>query len=175
MVLMAGLTGTGKSGLARALGRELGWPVIDKDVFKSRLLDAGMPDKAAGRTSYDITLTVAEDLLVGQRLSVIVDTPALYPEVMDRATRIAETGGARLKVIYCTLDLDARTVRLANRQGLRSQPSAPHAHEGDGTKLFGHLPADTLRVVTDRPVADLLAEVLTYLGPRARSRYRPPG
>jgi predicted kinase len=161
--MMAGLTGTGKSALARALGRELGWPVVDKDVFKSRLLDAGMPDKAAGGTSYDLTLTLAEDLLVGQGLSVIVDTPALYPEVLDRAGKVAEAGGANLKVIYCGLDLDARRTRLANRQGLRSQPSAPHAIEGDGTGLFGHLPPDALRITTDRPVADLLPRVLGYV------------
>ncbi len=160
---MAGLTGTGKSALARSLGRELGWPVIDKDVFKSRLLDAGMPDKVAGGRSYDLTLSVAEDMLVGQGLSVIVDSPALYPEVTKRAARIAHTASARLKVVHCVLDLEARRVRLAGRVGLRSQPSAPHAHEGDGTGLFGHLPADTLRVVTDRPVEDVLRAVLAYL------------
>jgi len=34
LVLMAGLPGAGKTTLAYALGRELGWQVIDKDTYK---------------------------------------------------------------------------------------------------------------------------------------------
>lgn len=163
LVMMAGLTGTGKSGLACALGRELGWPVIDKDVFKSKLLDEGVPEESAGGLSYSLALATTEDLLVRQRLSVIMDSPALYPEVLERATRIAAAAEARLKVVYCTLDLDTRRTRLARRTGLRSQPSAPHAREGDGASMFDHLPVHALRVVTDRPVAALLPSVLAYL------------
>ena len=34
LAALGGLPGIGKSGLARGVGRELGWPVPDKDDFK---------------------------------------------------------------------------------------------------------------------------------------------
>ncbi|MEU8358303.1 AAA family ATPase [Nonomuraea sp. NPDC048882] len=39
VVLVNGLPGSGKSTLARALGRELGWPVLSKDAIKETLAD----------------------------------------------------------------------------------------------------------------------------------------
>lgn len=39
LVVMAGLSGAGKSTLALALGRALGWPVLDKDSIKAPLLE----------------------------------------------------------------------------------------------------------------------------------------
>lgn len=38
LVMFAGLPGTGKSTLALALGKSLGWPVIDKDILNAVLL-----------------------------------------------------------------------------------------------------------------------------------------
>ena len=40
LVLMAGLPGGSKTMLALALGKELGWPVLDKDTVKTTLLEA---------------------------------------------------------------------------------------------------------------------------------------
>jgi predicted ATPase len=41
LVLMVGLPGAGKSTLALALGRALGWPVVDKDIFDAVARTAG--------------------------------------------------------------------------------------------------------------------------------------
>src|SRR5712691_8470492 len=53
LVLMAGLPGTGKSTLARALGHGLGWHVIDKDRHKAVLMKQGLEDERAGKVSYE--------------------------------------------------------------------------------------------------------------------------
>jgi predicted kinase len=87
LVLMAGLPGAGKTTLALALGRALGWPVVDKDTLKSPLLKLGIANEVAGPASYTLLLALARDLLVHQRLSVILDSPAAYPRVVAGRAR----------------------------------------------------------------------------------------
>jgi predicted kinase len=164
LVVMAGLPGSGKSTLALALGRALGWPVLDKDTLKSTLLAAGMEDLAAGRTSYDLFYALARDLFARQRLCVILDSPTFYPRQVETSVALAREANAALKVVLCLADSDVRAPRIAMRQRVASQPGAiVDAEDGDGLRRFAHLPADTLTVRTERPLAELLAEVRAYV------------
>ena len=43
MIALKGFSGSGKSTLGRALSRQLGWPIIDKDDIKD-LIDGRAPD-----------------------------------------------------------------------------------------------------------------------------------
>jgi predicted kinase len=52
LVLLAGLSGSGKTTLALAIGKRLGWPVLDKDSVRSPLLELGAPEELAGQASY---------------------------------------------------------------------------------------------------------------------------
>ncbi|MEO7077131.1 MAG: AAA family ATPase [Ktedonobacterales bacterium] len=70
---MAGLPGAGKTTLA--LGRALGWPVVDKDTLKSSLLDGDVPEELAGPASYKLLLAMGRDLCARQGLTVILDSP----------------------------------------------------------------------------------------------------
>ena len=167
LVLMAGLPGAGKTVLTLALGQALGWPVIDKDTLKSPLLALGVPESVAGPASYDLLLALARDLLVEQRLSVILDSPAAYAIVLARAGELAGSAGADLKVVLCLAPRDVRSRRVAARAGRPSQQASLLDTAEDGQERFGHLPANTLRVDTTRPLAELVTDVLTYLpGPR---------
>ena len=96
-----GCPGSGKTTLALALSHALGWPMLDKDTLKSVLLTCGIAEALAGPASYEVLLSLGRDLLVEQRLSVILDSPAGYPSVVERAQAIALDGGARLSVILC--------------------------------------------------------------------------
>ncbi len=55
LIAMKGMAGCGKSTLARALSRELGWPLIDKDDIKD-LLDGHA--QASGPLSYAIMFNI---------------------------------------------------------------------------------------------------------------------
>jgi predicted kinase len=162
LVLMAGAPGAGKSTLALAIGRALGWPVVDKDTLKSALLEAGTTDARAGPLSYDLMFEVGRDVLVRQRQSVILDSPAAYPRCVERATQIAAEAGGRLRVVCCVADDAVRAARLGTRRTLRSQLTAGTFQSG--SERFAHLPGDALTLDSARPLADLLSEALAYIG-----------
>ncbi|MGH7537112.1 MAG: AAA family ATPase, partial [Gemmatimonadales bacterium] len=88
LVLMKGPPGSGKSTIATALGRRLGWPVIDKDAVRDLL-----PDELGG-ISYEAMLALAErQLSIG--LNVIADSPLGYARAYAKAHAVAASSDAR--------------------------------------------------------------------------------
>jgi predicted kinase len=164
LVLLAGPPGAGKTTLALAVGEALRWPVIDKDTLKSAMLAAGIAEDLAGPASYDLLLDVGRDLLLHQRLSVLLDSPATYPVVVERATALAREAGATLRVVLCLADRELRTRRLAARVARPSQWAVDASAIEDGRREWaGHLPPETLAIRTERPLLDQVTEVLAYL------------
>ncbi len=91
---MKGPPGSGKSAIARELGRSLGWPVIDKDDVRDLL-----PDEIGG-VSYAAMLAVARRQLL-QGMSVIADSPLGYARSYNEALRIAAEASALAVVVEC--------------------------------------------------------------------------
>ncbi len=97
LIVMKGFAGSGKSTLARALGRELGWPLVDKDDVKD-LLDGHA--QAAGPLAYAIMFNIARRQLL-QGLNVICDSPLTGSISYERAQGIAKEMHASLAVVEC--------------------------------------------------------------------------
>jgi predicted kinase len=166
LVLMAGPPGTGKTTLAVAAARMLRWPVVDKDTLKSCLLTAGVAEKIAGPASYDLMFDIGKDLLVDQRLSVILDSPAGYPSVVERARALARQAEADLKFILCLADPSTRAVRLAQRTARPSQWSVDKLVDGDTRQRWASLlPSDSLVLDMAQATDDLVQAVVPYLIP----------
>ena len=161
---MAGPPGSGKTTLALALSEALGWPTLDKDTLKSPLLEAGVPEEVAGPASYDLMFNLGRDLLIRQGLSVILDSPAGYPTVIERAAELACEVGARLKFVLCLADREMRNARMAERGSSRSQWTTDIGIHDDGTERWAPLlPAHALEVRTNSTVEGLLPEIIEYV------------
>lgn len=165
LVLMAGMPGTGKTSLALALGQSRGWPVIDKDSLKSPLLTGGVSPELAGPASYMLMLELAQDLLVKQHLSVILDSPGRFPFVLEQVKAMTEQVGARLKIIQCVAPRELRNRRLTGRPSRRPSQWREDAGFSDEEEreMFAHLPTNVLILDTCLPLEDCLAEAVAYL------------
>jgi len=163
---MAGLPGAGKTTLALALGRALGWPVVDKDTLKSSLLLGDALEELAGPASYRLLLAMGRDLCARQGLSVILDSPGRFATVLDEARAIAQEAGGNVAVLRCVASQPLRDQRLRARTPLPSQWSADMPYTvAEERAMFAHLPPETLTLDTDRPFDVCLSNALLWLAP----------
>jgi predicted kinase len=171
LILLAGLPGAGKTTLAAELGRKLQWTVLDKDLLKLTLLklQLGMPEEETGRIAYELLFVLAEDILMRQRSSVILDTSAHRLFILEEATRIAHVAGVQLKTILCTASSDLRRERLNERissmlhhQFMNSMETTTIEND---LEYFKHLPKDILIIETCNPLEDCLKKAIQYLVP----------
>ena len=125
VVQMHGESGAGKSTIARGLGQQLGAVVLDKDLFKDPGHRLELPGSVCGPYAYEALFSVADDILV-QGWSVIIDSPAWWPEIERRGRRIAEDHAATYVMVEVRCEDRAELARrLASRSALAWQPVAP--------------------------------------------------
>jgi predicted kinase len=163
LILMAGLPGAGKTTLAHALGSALRWLVLDKDMHKSLFATIGMTDTLASAMAYELLFEVAQDILARQRLSVIFDSAAQHPFILNHAIAITHRANARLKVILCSVSSEERYSRLSRRSTSFSSLYRETLAVEDDLCLFAHLPAHRLVMQTTRPLEECVALALSYI------------
>jgi predicted kinase len=159
---MAGMPGSGKSALARLIGQTTGAVVLDKDVLKTAVLEAGVDDdQRAGKVAYEAFFALADHLL-GQGLSVVLDSPSFYETIPARGAAIAQSRMIPYYFIECVCaDREELARRLRDRPRLRSNPgeeALEFEHETIGP------PGAYLRIDTTQPLERCLALALDYVG-----------
>ena len=165
LVLMAGLSGAGKTALALRLGAALQWPVLSKDTLRSSLLMMEIIERVAGFAAYEVLFALVYDMLVKQNISVIVDCSTLYPFILHRSLELTRMAGARLKVVHCMADSHVRSDRLMMRETVTAPTFSKPAllTKDEEHKLFAHLPHNTLVIHTVGPLEEYLPKVIAYV------------
>jgi predicted kinase len=161
IVQMHGEPGSGKSTIARELGRALGAIVLDKDVIKAALLRTGVVESQAAPAAYEAFFGVAADL-AAQRRSLVLDNPVYWPRIEETWIATAERQRAARVMIECVCpDRVELARRLAVRESLESQPRVPFAPRRasiDFEPASPRLVLDTLR-----PIDENVGRVLAYI------------
>jgi predicted kinase len=164
LLMMAGLPGAGKTTLARALSCELGWHVVDKDAHKEVLLDHGIDIELAGHLAYELAFRTLRDKLLKQHTSVIFDTAAMQPFILDEVREIVDCAEhAELKIILCAADRDLRHHRVMTRPKQITTIRANPATMADYYYVFRHLPQDVLTLNTRNPFEECLQAAKEYI------------
>ena len=162
VVQMHGEPGSGKSTVAREIGRRLGLVVLDKDLVKDAVMRGlGIDNAAAGPVAYEVFWAIARSV-AQQGHSLIFDNPAYWPLVQERSRTIADEEGAAYVMIETVCpDRDALVERLATRQALSSQPTTPYRFDlVDG---ISEPSCERLVLDTTRPLAENVDEAVAYI------------
>lgn len=123
VVLVNGLPGSGKSTLARALGRELGWPVLSKDALKETLADTLDRPDGVGETEWSVSLgrAAAESLwtlLATAGRGAVLESPwpaPLRPVVLAGLARAGVEAGPRVREVWCDVPAEVARGRYERR------------------------------------------------------------
>ncbi len=173
LVLMRGLSGSGKSTVARMAAEAIGAIRVRSDVERKRLFDlaaatpsasalgAGLYGPDATRKTYDRLAAIARTLLAAG-LSVIVDATFLVRADRVAFHAIAEARGARFVMLDCVAPVEVLRGRIAARN--RAGADASEADQRVLDHQLGHIEAldgsearFTVRVDTDCSLAALAA------------------
>jgi predicted kinase len=128
LFITAGLTGCGKSTVAKALSKRLGLVVLSSDVVRKKLagieakehcfedFNAGIYSPEFSRLTYDTLFAEAGKVLENGE-SVIIDAAFIKAAERKTAAGIAEKNKAEFFILECKLDEETTKDRLKKRLG----------------------------------------------------------
>lgn len=169
-IQMSGFPGSGKSRLSREIAQKIGAVIVDHDIVKSALLDSmdtsPIDPKLAGKISYAIDWSLV-DFYLSQGLSVILDSPCLYDELIEKGNALTKKYKVNYKYVECYLDnYDEIQRRLTIRKRRPSQITSAPSREAFAYTIANSkkpLGIETLTVNTTLPIEEYLPEVMAYL------------
>jgi carbohydrate kinase (thermoresistant glucokinase family) len=163
IILVMGVSGSGKSTIGLALAAALGWRYLDADDFHPpenvAKMAAGVPLDDADRAPWLEKMNQALVAIDSQGASAVLGCSALK-ETYRKKLRAGLTG---LAVVY--LRGDAALIR--ERVGARQHRYMP-ASLLDSQFAALEAPADAIAVDVAQPVEDSVAEILARLPARPR-------
>ncbi len=167
LILMHGVSGSGKSWLASRLAQRLGAVVVRSDRERRRLEKrTRLQDPygaEANRQTYLALLSAAQHLMVG-RQTAIVDATFLRPEEIEPFRDLAERCHLALRVVHCMAPDSILRQRIEQRQQSGDDPSeATVAVMQEQQREFRPLSPDLHAVTVDTTGPDPVAEVLNAL------------
>ena len=127
VIVVGGLSGTGKTSVARAIAGELGLQALSSDAARQSLFGAakkqsdyaeGAYTAEADRLTYRKLIEAAARSLKDDR-SVILDATFRDPSALQTARSMAAEAGARWRLIECRLAPELVRSRLATRAAMK--------------------------------------------------------
>lgn len=167
IVLMAGLPGTGKSTLSRAVAARTGAHVLDKDSIRAALFPAALIEYSREQDDFvlRVMLKVAGWIIRRdpKRIVIIDGRPFTKKYQRDVVINFSEWIKTRWRIVECRCAEETARSRIENAKG---HPAADRDFElyqrvrGEWEEIT----RPKLVVATEQPLEDCVREVLAYLG-----------
>lgn len=170
IVILAGLPGTGKSTLARALAQRLAGAVLDKDAIRAALFQPAHVEYSAAQDDFcqEIMLTTAAYLLSKDAgLCVLLDGRTFWRRYQrERAIEFCRQVGTAWAIVECFCAEQTALRRLAKAMAEHSHPAANRTPDLYRQVREGWEPIDEPKLTIDTDASpDLCVErTLRYLG-----------
>lgn len=121
LIQMAGFPGSGKSTLAYKISNYFDAIVLDRDIIKNSMLEAGIEGEVLAKASYRVVFEMARNYLNNGK-NVIIDTPCFYQETIDYGYEICKGSNSEYRYIECIVDdYSVIETRLRTRNRLNTQ------------------------------------------------------
>jgi predicted kinase len=164
LVAMAGLPGTGKSTVARALAHELGGVVLDKDVIRAALFPPKLIEYSSLQDDFcmSVLFQTARYLISNRKTPwVFVDgRPFTKTSQVDRLAAEAASLGCALRIVLCTCSDAAARDRLS-RQHIAANRN--YALYQNLQKEFEPIGLPHFVANTDQPFPAVVAATVAHL------------
>jgi predicted kinase len=174
IVIMAGLPGTGKSTLARALAQGLPGAVLDKDVIRAALFEPGLVEYSLAQDDFcqEIMLQTAGYLLAKHaELHVLLDGRTFSRRYQrERVIEFCEKVGTAWAVLECVCAEQAALRRLAEAVARKIHPATNRTPElyRQIQKAWEPIDPPKLVIDTDTNLESCVDQALRYLDARER-------
>jgi predicted kinase len=168
IVMLAGLPGTGKSTLARALARQLGGAALDKDVIRAALFAPDRVEYSQGQDDFvqEIMLQAAAWLLRrDSRLTVLLNGRTFSRRYQrERVIAFCAEIGTEWRMIECVCSEETALHRLAEDAARGAHPAANRTPElyHEVRKAWEPIEEPRLLIDTDAAVDQCVEEALKY-------------
>ncbi|MGG0657798.1 AAA family ATPase [Rummeliibacillus pycnus] len=169
-IQMSGFPGSGKSTLAKEIASRENMIIVDHDIVKSALINSigeiAIDFQTTGQIAYNVDWALIEFYL-SHGWSVILDSPCLYEELIDRGVELAAKFNVKYKYIECYIDdYDLINNRLATRERLISQIPQIHSKEAFEHTIKNSKKPDNLEILkvdTNQPLSNYIPLVMEYI------------
>lgn len=126
VIAVSGLSGTGKTSVARAIAGELGFRAVSSDAVRQSLFGEAKQPSAYGEGAYsdEATRLTYQKLIESARAQllenggVVLDATFLHPEQRQMLIAMAQSAGAECRFIQCQLAPELTRSRIAKRATL---------------------------------------------------------
>lgn len=167
---MSGFPGSGKSTVSKHIAKLTGAVIVNHDVLKSALLQSlemkGIESTIVGGVSYDVEWALLNSYLA-QGHSVILDSPCLYEDMVEKGIKLSNKHGVKYKYIECYLnDMEEINNRLQTRKRMVSQIEKVESEVAfkkwlDGSKR--PLNSEYLIVDSSKPLEQYAEKMMDYM------------
>lgn len=122
LILMSGLSGSGKSTVARQLAKRINAIHIRSDAVRKHLAEISIGDRASdelytpqmNQKTYDRLLELGK-MLTSQGFSVILDAKYDRQNLREPAITYAQSNNIPLRILYCTAPIEVLRDRISHR------------------------------------------------------------
>src|SRR5205823_5132574 len=150
LILMAGLPGTGKSTLGRALAAQFNGTVLDKDQIRAALFPASDIEYSTEQDDFcmGIMLKVAGYIFRKDPLRLIFLDGRTFSRAyqVSRATGFAEAISQSWRIIQCVCSEETARDRMAN--------DSEHVAANRGSRLYGEIKTRFEEITLPKTIVD---------------------
>ncbi|WP_339176029.1 AAA family ATPase [Solibacillus sp. FSL R5-0691] len=169
-IQMSGFPGSGKSTLSRQIAEKIGAVIVDHDIVKTALItsfeEIPIEKKLVGKIAYNVDWSLVEFHL-SQGQNVVLDSPCLYQETVDRGIDLSKKYNATYKYVECYLnDFQEINNRLKSRNKMVSQINAVSSEETFKRTLENSKKPDEgsyIVVNTSEPLESYIDQVIDFI------------